>query len=109
MEQLCADGKWHKFDPVKEAERLSLTEIIAKMLARLNELEIVVAGNDRTFHEIIEDNTRLATRLEAHNEWLKISDQQRLALTKRVAAIERVHARPSDKRKKEESDGREKI
>ena len=53
---------------------------------RLDKLEIVVAGDDRTFHEIIEDNALLAAHVSALEEKLLNSSNSNHS---RISTLER--------------------
>ena len=49
---------------------VKISEELAAITARLDKLETVVAGNDRTFREIIEGNATLAARLNKLEKWV---------------------------------------
>ena len=72
-----------------DATRDATVKLVRDLTTRLDELEVVVSGNDRTFREVITDNAKLAghlNKLEARLDALEVNSDK-TALYARTDAL----------------------
>lgn len=69
----------------------ALLDGLDELHARLDRLETVVAGDDRTFHEIIEDNALFAKRVNSLEKQLDIALRRLGNASNRITASEQEH------------------
>ena len=82
-----------------KANTAKITYLATHLAIRLDELEIVVAGNDRTFREIISDNAKLADRLNTQTQcmeqYARIEEERLVAYQELAARLDALPLRVS--------------